>query len=147
MGRCPDQSSLALKLRQQIVCLDFRWIDHQDGTDPLLSLQLQLTNDCFGVPKRLQHALVEALQTMGYHCRVAVLAAPSVPDSSHETIPSLQRPETLQETADRHQMDAQQHLEQRVRHHDAIRAVQQLFAAELVQCTPFHPERAGGRDP
>ncbi|MBF0124685.1 MAG: DNA polymerase III subunit gamma/tau [Magnetococcales bacterium] len=127
-----DQSALALKLRQQLTCLDFRWLDRHDGAGPSLSLRLQLTNDCFATPRRLQQTLTESLQKIGYdRCHVVVQAA-AAPTSSCD--PPPQRPETLQEATERQQATVQQQLEQQVRDHSVVQAVQKLFNAEIIRC-------------
>ncbi|MBF0369949.1 MAG: DNA polymerase III subunit gamma/tau [Magnetococcales bacterium] len=114
---------LALKLKQQVACLGFKTGD-QDSKG---YLELQLTQECFGPPARLEKTLGEFLTE--HECEVFQI---SVRPASNQP-----RPETVQEGVDRQKREYTSQLEQEVLAHPAARLLTSHFQARLSGVEPL----------
>ncbi|MBF0446627.1 MAG: DNA polymerase III subunit gamma/tau [Magnetococcales bacterium] len=114
---------LAMKLKQQVACMDFHRADN--GSAP--TLVLQLVNDCFGPPERVANRVKDFLQTIGEgEASVVVQPASDQP-----------RPETLGESAKRVKSDALLHLTNRTRENPLVQELSARFQAEILDVEPI----------
>ena len=117
---------LALKLKQQVACIDFQVVS--DGS---LQMVLQLVNDCFGPPQSVERRVVDFLNKVGLSgSRVLVQNASNEP-----------RPETIGEEATRIKSEASTRLANRILENPLVREMSVRFQAELLDVEPL-----SGRD-
>lgn len=112
---------LALKLREQVVCLDYQ-------ITGITGVVLRMTHEVFGSPERLRGELSQSLADMG-------LAA--VPLLVEEALPGP-RPETISEGRERENRQFLQDLEEEVKGHLAVVTLQEQLQAELLRIEPIH---------
>ncbi len=114
---------LAMKLKQQLACLDFQ---AGEGGRPL-RVVLQLVNDCFGPPDQVVRRLAGFLEKMGESGEgVVVQSASDAP-----------RPETLGERSARIKSTALTNLTNQTREHPLVRELSARFQAEILDVEPL----------
>jgi DNA polymerase III subunit gamma/tau len=111
---------LAMKLKQQVACLDF-----QEGDPP--RMVLQLVNDCFGPAERVEKRVIDFLATRG------VLGTGVVVQSASDQ----PRPETVGESVTRVESEAQAALLDQTSKHPIIRELSARFQAEILDVEPL----------
>ncbi|MBF0379448.1 MAG: DNA polymerase III subunit gamma/tau [Magnetococcales bacterium] len=119
-----DAPELAMKLEQQVACLDYH--DAGDGTAP--RMVLQLVNDCFGPPDQVKVRIVEYLEKTGVSGDGVV-----VEPASEES-----RPETIGEQATRVKSEAMTKLVEQTREHPVVRELSARFQIEILKVEPLN---------
>jgi DNA polymerase III subunit gamma/tau len=114
---------LAMKLEQQVACLDF--YDGEDGATP--RMVLQLVNDCFGPTEQVKQRVAEFLTKLGISGDGVV-----VQPASEAT-----RPETIGEEATRVKSEALSKLVEQTKEHPIVRELSARFQIELLDVEPL----------
>ncbi len=109
---------LAMKLKQQLACMDFQ----EGGADAPPRMVLQLVNDCFGPIERVQRRIMEFLTANGIPSGGVV-----VPPAS-----DAPRPETVGEEVARIKSEAHAALVDRTREHPLVKELSARFHAEII---------------
>ncbi|MBF0193210.1 MAG: DNA polymerase III subunit gamma/tau [Magnetococcales bacterium] len=115
---------LAMKLEQQVACLDFYNAD--DGSPP--RMVLQLVNDCFGPPDQVKDRVVEYLEKTGLSGE-GVVVEPASDES---------RPETIGERATRVKSEALTKLVEDTKEHPIVRELSARFQVEILNVEPLN---------
>jgi DNA polymerase III subunit gamma/tau len=115
---------LAMKLEQQVACLDY--YDANDGSPP--RMVLQLVNDCFGPPNLVKDRVVEYLEKTG-KSGDGVVVEPASEES---------RPETIGEKATRVKSEALTQLVEQTKEHPIVRELSARFQIEILKVEPLN---------
>ena len=116
-----NDPGLAMKLRQQLVCLEYR----DDGRGPL-NLVVQPINELVGSAESIRKRLVTFLASLGVTQATVTVKLPTDGD----------RPETVKEQQDRLAGERQERLEREVAGHPLVRELTDRFQAEIIRVEP-----------
>ncbi|MBF0444427.1 MAG: hypothetical protein HQL68_02475, partial [Magnetococcales bacterium] len=115
---------LAMKLEQQVACLDF--YDANDDSPP--RMVLQLVNDCFGPTSQVKDRIVAFLEKTGVSGDGVV-----VEPASEES-----RPETIGEKSARVKSEALTKLVEQTKDHPIVRELSARFQVEILNVEPLN---------